>query len=62
MLMRPRRMEKLDEDIRTTLVNALITRFSPLKGPKITTFAAKKFIPTGPVQQWGKLQITEGGD
>ena len=41
---------------------ALITRYSPLKGPKIPLFAAKKYVPTVAVLQWGRIQVTEGGD
>ena len=55
-------MLTLDEDIRTKLTAAIITRFSPLKGPKIVSFVAKKYIPTGAVLQWGRVQIAEGGD
>ena len=61
--MRPRKMLKLDDDVRTKLAMALVTRFSPLhKGRKIASFTAKKYIPTEAVLQWGKVQITEGGD
>ena len=52
----------LDEDVRTSLVKALVTRYSPLKGPKIPAFAAKKYIPTRAVPQWGRVQVAEGGD
>jgi hypothetical protein len=59
----PRKMVRLDEDVCTKLAMALITRYSPLqKGPKIPLFVAKKYIPTESVLQWGRLQITEGGD
>ena len=60
--MRPRKLLKLDEDVRTKLAMALITRFSSFKGPKIATFVAKKYIPTAAVLQWGRVQIAEGGD
>ena len=60
--MRPRKMLNLDEDVRTVLTKALITRFSPLKGPKIPSFTAKKYVPTGAVLQWGRGQVSEGGD
>lgn len=61
--MRPRKMLKLDEDVRTVLVKALVTRFSSLKGPKIPMFTARKYVPVGEaVLQWGKVQIAEGGD
>jgi hypothetical protein len=61
--MRPRRLLRLDEDVRTKLALALITRFSPLhKGHKIPLFVARRHIPTGPVLQWGRVQIAEGGD
>jgi hypothetical protein len=62
VLMWPRKMLKLDEDVRTKLTTALITRYSPLRGPKITSFVSRKYISTGPVLQWGRLQIAEGGD
>jgi len=56
-------MLKLDEDVRTKLAVALITRYSLLqKGPKIPLFITKKYIPTEAVLQWGRLQIAEGGD
>jgi len=60
--MRPRMMLKLDENVRTKLTTAIITRFSPLKGLKIVSFVAKKYIPTEAVLQWGRVQIAEGGD
>jgi hypothetical protein len=60
--MRPRRMLKLDEGVRVKLATALITRYSPLKGPKITSFVAKKYVPTEAVLQWGRVQVAEGGD
>ena len=60
--MRPRTMLKLDEDVPTKLAAAIITRFSPLKGPKIASFVAKKYIPIGAVLQWGQVQVAEGGD
>ena len=60
--MRPRKLLKLDEDVRTKLAVALIMRFSLLKGPKIASFVAKKYIPTVAVLQWGWLQVAEGGD
>jgi len=60
--MRPRKMLKLDEDVRTVLVKALITRYSPLQGRKIPAFDARKYVPTGAVLQWGRVQVAEGGD
>jgi hypothetical protein len=60
--MRPRKLLALDEDVRTKIAIALITRYSPLRGPKITLFAAKKYVPTVAVLQWGRIQVTEGGD
>ena len=60
--MRPRKLLKLDEDVRTKLAAALITRYSSLKGPKISMFVARGFVPTGAVLQWGRLQVAEGGD
>jgi len=60
--MPPRKLLKLDEDVRTKLAMALITRYSPLKGPKISTSIAKKYIPAGAVLQWGRVQVTECGD
>lgn len=61
--MRPKKVLKLGEDVRTKLAMALITRYSPLqKGPKIPSFVAKRYIPTEAVLQWGRVQITEGGD
>ena len=62
MLMRPRRMLTLEEDIHTVLTKALITRYSPLKGPKIAMFTARKYVPVGAILQWGRVQISEGGD
>ncbi|KAF9791037.1 hypothetical protein BJ322DRAFT_422834 [Thelephora terrestris] len=62
VFMQPRRMLKLDENVRAKLTMALITRFSPLKGPKIPSFVAKKYVPTGDVLQWGWVKISEGGD
>jgi hypothetical protein len=60
--MRPRKVQKLDEDVRTTLAKALITRFSPLNGRKIAMFTAREHVPTTAVIQWGRVQIAEGGD
>ena len=62
MLMRPRRMLTLEEDIRMVLTKAFITRYSPLKGPNIAMFTARKYVPVGAVLQWGRVQISEGGD
>lgn len=62
VLMRPRKLLKLDEDVCTKLAMALITRYSPLNGPKISMSIAKKYIPTGPVVQWGRVQVAECGD
>lgn len=56
-------MLKLDEDVRTKITMALITRYSPLQtGPKIASFVARRYVPTGTVLQWGRVQIAEGGD
>ena len=55
-------MLALDENVRTVLVKALITRYSPLKGLKIPMFKAKKYVPTGAICQWGRVRIAEGGD
>ena len=55
-------MLKLDEDVRTKVAAAIVTRFSLLKGPKIASFVAKKYIPTGAILQWGWVQVAEGGD
>jgi len=60
--MRPRKMLTLNEDVHTKLAAALVTRFSPLKGPRIPIPTAKKYVPTGAVLQWGRVQISEGGD
>ena len=60
--MQPRKILRLDENIRTVLTKALITRLSPLKGPKIPAFTAKKYIPTAAIFHWGRIQIAEGGD
>lgn len=60
--MRPRKFLKLDNDVRTVLIKALITRYSPLQGRKIPAFDARKCIPTEAVLQWGRVQIPEGGD
>ncbi|KAF9790962.1 hypothetical protein BJ322DRAFT_1104608 [Thelephora terrestris] len=62
IFMRPRKTLKLEEDVRTVLVKALITRYSPLQGRKISAFDARKCIPTEAVLQWGRVQIPEGGD
>ena len=58
----PWKLLKLDEDVCTALTKALITRYSPLKGPKIPVFTAKKYVPITAVLQWGRVQIAEGGD
>ena len=55
-------MLKLDEDVRMVLIKSFVTRYSPLKGPKIPMFNARKYVPVGPVLQWGRVQIAEGGD
>jgi len=60
--MRPRKVLTLGEDVRTTLAKALITRYSPLGGSKIPIFTARKYVPSGAVLQWGRVQIAEGGD
>jgi hypothetical protein len=60
--MRPRKLLKLDEDVRAKLAAVLITRYSPLKGPKITSFITKKYVPTIAVLQWGRIQVAKGGD
>ena len=60
--MRPQRMLTLEEDICMVLAKALITRYSPFKGPKIAMFTARKYVPVGAVLQWGRVQISEGGD
>ena len=62
VFMRPRKMLALDKDVREKLAAALVTRYSPLQGQKIPFFVAKNCIPMGPVLQWGKIQITGGGD
>ena len=62
VFMRPRKMLALDKDVREKLAAALVTRYSPLQGQKIPFFVAKNCIPTGPVLQWGKIQITGGRD
>jgi hypothetical protein len=60
--MRPKAMLKLDKDVHTKIATALVTRFSPLNGRKIPISVAKKFVPDGPVPQWGRVQVAEGGD
>ena len=60
--MRPWRMLTLEEDVRMVLAKALITRYSPLKGPKIAMFTVRKYVPVGAVLQWGRVQISKGGD
>jgi hypothetical protein len=44
------------------LVKALVTRYSSFGGTKIPMFVARKYVPLGTVLQWGRVQITEGGD
>lgn len=61
ILMQPRKLLALDEDIRTVLAKALITQFSPLTGRKIPTFTAKRYVPTVAIRQWGQVRIAEGG-
>ena len=60
--MRPRKLLTLNENVQTKLAAALITRYSPLKGPKIVSFVAKRYVPTTAVLQWGRIQVAEGGD
>ena len=60
--MPPRKVLRLDEDVRKKLTVALITRFSPLNGRKIPSNIAKQYIPTEAVLQWGRVQVAEGGD
>jgi len=60
--MQPQKILRLDENVRTVLTKALITRLSPLEGPKIPAFTAKKYIPTAAILHWGWVQIAEGGD
>ena len=60
--MRPRLILKLDQDVRTKIAAALVTRYSPLKGRQIPISFAKKFVPDGPISQWGRVQVAEGGD
>ena len=55
-------MLTLDEDVRTVLAKAFVTRYSPLRGSKIAMFTARKYVPVGAVLQWGMVQIAEGGD
>jgi hypothetical protein len=57
-----RKLLKLDEDVCTKLATALITRYSPLEGPKITSFVAKKYVPTIALLQWGQIQVAKGRD
>jgi hypothetical protein len=60
--MRPQQALVLDGDVRTSLVRALITRYSRLKGPTIPVSVAKKYVPTEAVLQWGRVQVAECGD
>ena len=63
MLMAPKKYKKLSSDLYLKVVNLLITRYSPLNGPKIPVGIAKKFVSkTEEFPHWGKLQIMNGGD
>ena len=58
----PRKLLKLNEDTRIKLAAALITRYSPLGGQKISSLVAKEYVPMSAVLHWGRVQIAEGGD
>lgn len=61
--MAPKKHKELDSDLRSKVVNLLVTRYSPLDGPKIPVGVAKQFVPeTEKIPHWGRLQITNGGD
>lgn len=62
ILMRPRKVMNLDQDVHTVIVKALVMRYSPLNGPKIAMATARKHVPKQAVLQWGHVQIAEGGD
>jgi len=61
--MTPKRHQKLSSDLRSKVINLLITRYSPLDGPKISINIAKGFVSeTEEFPHWGQLQIMNGGD
>jgi hypothetical protein len=61
--MTPKKHQKLSSDVRSKVVNLLITRYSPLNGPKIPVGVAKRFVSeTEEFPHWGRLQIMNGGD
>ena len=63
MLMAPKKLQKLSGDLRSKVVNLLITRYSPLNGPKIPVSVARRFVSeTEEFPHWGRLQIMNGGD
>lgn len=62
VLMQPRKVMILDQDVQTALAKALVTRYSPLRGRKIAMFTAREYVPNQAVSQWGRVQIAEGGD
>lgn len=63
MLMTPKKFQKLSSDLRSKVINLLITRYSPLNGPTIPVGIAKHFVSeTEEFSHWGRLQIMDGGD
>ena len=63
MLMAPKKRQKLSSDLHSKVVNLLVTRYSPLDGPKIPVSVAKRFVSeTEEFSHWGRLQIMGGGD
>ena len=61
--MTPKKHQKLSSDLRSKVVNLLITRYSPLNGPRIPVNVAKNFVSeTEEFPHWGRLQIMGGGD
>lgn len=61
--MTPKKNLKLSSDLRLKVVDLLITRYSPLNGPRIPVGVAKNFVSeTEEFPHWGRLQIMGGGD
>lgn len=61
--MTPKKHLKLSPDLCLKVVDLLITRYSPLNGPKIPVGIAKNFVSeTEEFPHWGRLQIKDGGD
>jgi len=61
--MTPKVHRKLSGDLYSKVVNLIITRYSPLNGPKIPVAIAKGFVSeVEEFPHWGRLQIMGGGD